>query len=81
MWSAFRVLWGFFVTLGTERFRNSNNFHILKDRREQNDDLCKEPPEVTNALLEIITCPNWSCGETDRAPYAAINIQHSKIAV
>lgn len=36
---------------------------------------------MTNAILEIIGCLNQSCNETDRAPYVAINIQQSKIAV
>lgn len=41
MWSTFH----FSVTLGTEKFRNPNNSHILQDSREQNDYLCKETQE------------------------------------
>lgn len=35
----------FSVTLGTEKFKNQSNLHVLKDSREQNDHLCEEPLE------------------------------------
>lgn len=39
------VNFSYSVTLGTEKFRNQNNLHVLKDSREQNYYLCKKPRE------------------------------------
>lgn len=70
----------FSVTLGTEKFRNQSNLHVLKDSREQNNHLCEEPLEDERCCAGDNNL-NQSCRETDRAPYAPINVQQAKTNV
>lgn len=70
----------FSVTLGTEKFRNRSNLHVLKDSREQNNHLCEEPQEDEGCCAGDNNL-NQSCRETDRAPCAPINVQQAKTDV